>query len=60
MTSAFTVFFCLLRDGFEVFVQPLFVQIVFNVQLLLTSHIHRIDAEICQERRQVQVFTVSV
>lgn len=40
------MFICLLGDRLEVFVQPLFEQIVFNVQLLLASHVHRIYTEI--------------
>lgn len=42
----FTVFLCLDRDRFEVFVQTLFEQIVFNVQLLLTGYVHRVYTEI--------------
>lgn len=44
--SMFTVFLCLDRDRFEVFVQTLFEQIVFNVQLLLTGYVHRVYTEI--------------
>lgn len=46
MYVTFTVFLCLEGDGFEVFVQPLFEQIVFHVQLLLPGHVHRIYTEI--------------
>lgn len=53
VTSAFTVLFCLLGDRFELFIQPLFEQIVFNVQLLLTSHVHCIYTKICQEKKQM-------
>lgn len=60
LTSAFTVLFCLLGDRFELFIQPLFEQIVFNVQLLLTSHVHCIYTKICQEKKQMLVFTINI
>lgn len=50
--SMFTVFLCLDRDRFEVFVQTLFEQIVLNVQLLLTSYVHRIYTEIWKKKRE--------
>lgn len=51
----FTMFLRLVGDGFEVYVQPLFEQIVFNVQLLLTGHVHRIYTEIWESGRKVEM-----
>lgn len=48
-----TVSFCLVGDSVQVFVQPLLEQIVLDVQLLLTGHIHGIYTEIWQTHSQV-------
>lgn len=58
------MFLCFRGDGFEIFIQPLFEQIVFNIQLLLAGHVHRIYTEIwvrekrTRERLFVYLFNV--
>lgn len=42
----FTVFLSLMCDGFQVFIQALLEQIVFNIKLLLSSDVHRIYTQI--------------
>lgn len=48
----FTVFLRFLRDGFQVFIQTLFEQIVLNVQLLLTGDVHCVYAQIWTATRK--------
>lgn len=40
------MFLCFTAHRFEVFIQPLFEKIVFNIQLLLTSYIHGVYTQI--------------
>lgn len=42
----FTVFLSLMCDRFQVFIQALFEQIVFDVQLLLASDVHCVYTQI--------------
>lgn len=41
-----TVLLCLCSDRIAVLVEPLLEQVVFHIQLLLSSNIHGINAEI--------------
>lgn len=52
VVSMFTVFLRLHSDGFQVFIQTLFEQIVFNIQLLFTGYVHRIYTQVWTQTRK--------